>query len=520
MKDVRVAIIGAGFGGLGAAIRLKQAGIDDFAVLERAEDLGGTWRDNSYPGCACDVPSHLYSYSFAPNPDWSRAFSSQPEIQAYLQRCADQFGIRPHLHFGAAVNEARWDDDTKRWHVETARGEFSAQVLIAAQGPLSDPALPAIAGLSTFAGTTFHSAAWQHDYDLTGKRVAVVGTGASAIQFIPHVQERAAHLTVFQRTAPWVMPRRDRAINEWEKKLYRDVPAAQRALRAGIYWARELMVPALTGNERMLALGEKLARKYLHEQVPDPVLREKLTPHFRLGCKRVLLSNDYYRALTQPNVEVATDAIVEVVPEGIVTRGPDGERIVHPVDAIIFGTGFHVTDVPIAAKLFGKDGRTLREHWDEGGMSALHGATVAGFPNLFLLVGPNTGLGHNSIIFMIESQLTYVLGALRAMTESGAATLEPRPQVQEAYNAEIQEQLRGTVWNTGGCSSWYLDERGRNTTLWPTFTFRFRNLVRRFRPADYEFAGFGPEPSEASQDGEGLGSTTDDSPAKVPARSS
>ena len=297
MKDVRIAIIGAGFGGLGAAIKLKQAGIDDFAVLERADDLGGTWRDNSYPGCACDVPSHLYSYSFAPNPDWSRAFSSQPEIQAYLQRCADRFGVRPHLHFGAAVNEARWDDGSQRWQLKTARGEFSAQVLIAAQGPLSDPSLPAIAGLSTFAGATFHSATWRHDYDLTGKRVAVVGTGASAIQFIPHVQERAAHLTVFQRTAPWVMPRRDRAINEWEKKLYRHAPAAQRALRAGLYWTRELMVPALTGNERMLALGEKLGRKYLHEQVRDPVLREKLTPHFRLGCKRVLLSNDYYPAL-------------------------------------------------------------------------------------------------------------------------------------------------------------------------------------------------------------------------------
>jgi cation diffusion facilitator CzcD-associated flavoprotein CzcO len=517
MKDVRIAIIGAGFGGLGAAIKLKQAGIDDFAVLERADDLGGTWRDNSYPGCACDVPSHLYSYSFAPNPDWSRAFSSQPEIQAYLQRCADQFGIRPHLHFADAVNEARWDDDAKRWRLNTARGEFSAQVLIAAQGPLSDPSLPAIAGLSTFAGTTFHSATWRHDYDLTGKRVAVVGTGASAIQFIPYVQQRAAHLTVFQRTAPWVMARRDRAINEWEKKLYRHAPAAQRALRAGIYWGRELMVPALTGNERMLALGEKLGRKFLHEQVRDPVLREKLTPHFRLGCKRVLLSNDYYPALIQPNVEVATDSIVEVVPEGIVTRSADGERTVHRVDAIIFGTGFHVTDVPIAAKLTGKDGRTLREHWDEGGMSALHGATVAGFPNLFLLIGPNTGLGHNSIIFMIESQLTYVLGALRAMEQTQAATLEPRPAVQEAYNAQIQEQLRATVWNTGGCSSWYLDERGRNTTLWPTFTFRFRNLVRRFKPADYQF---GVVPSEAGQEDEGLGSTTEDSPVKVPARSS
>ena len=510
--DVRIAVIGAGFGGLGTAIRLKQAGIDDFVVLERGDDIGGTWRDNSYPGCACDVPSHLYSYSFAPNPDWSRAFSSQPEIQAYLQRCADEFGVRPHIRLGAAVEEARWDQSLQRWRLRTARGEVTARVLVAAQGPLSDPSLPAIAGLSTFEGETFHSATWDHDYDLTGKRVAVVGTGASAIQFIPHVQPLASKLTVFQRTAPWVMPRRDRAINAWEKKLYRRVPAAQRALRAGIYWTRELMVPALTGNDRMLSLGEKQGRKFLRRQIADPKLREKLTPHFRLGCKRVLLSNDYYAALSQPNTEVVTDAIAEVVPEGIVTRGPKGEPITHPVDAIIFGTGFHVTDVPLAAKLIGKDGRTLREHWDEGGMSALHGATVPGFPNLFLLIGPNTGLGHNSIIFMIESQLKYVLGALRAMEQTGAATIEPRAAVQQAYNEDLQQQLRGTVWNTGGCASWYLDSNGRNTTLWPTFTFRFRRLVRRFDLADYEL-----EPS--GDEGEGLGSPAEPDPVKVPATS-
>jgi cation diffusion facilitator CzcD-associated flavoprotein CzcO len=510
--DVRVAVIGAGFGGLGTAIRLKQSGIHDFVVLERGDDIGGTWRDNSYPGCACDVPSHLYSYSFAPNPDWSRAFSSQPEIQAYLQRCADQFGLRRHVHLGAAVTQARWDASIQRWRITCERGELTARVLIAAQGPLSDPSLPALPGLSTFAGAAFHSAAWRHDYDLTGKRVAVVGTGASAIQFIPHVQKIAAQLTVFQRTAPWVMPRRDRAINTWEKKLYRHVPPAQRALRAGIYWARELMVPALRGNERMLSLGEKQGRKFLAKQVPDPALRAKVTPHFRLGCKRVLLSNDYYPALSQPNVDVVTDGIVEVVPEGVVTVGPDGERTTHQVDAIIFGTGFHVTDVPLAAKLVGKDGRTLREHWDETGMSALHGATVTGFPNLFLLVGPNTGLGHNSIIFMIESQLTYVLGALGTMQETSAATLEPRGDVQAEYNGHVQQQLSGTVWSTGGCASWYLDENGRNTTLWPTFTFRFRQLVRRFNPYDYELG-------KAHADRGGLGSSAEKNPVKVPASS-
>jgi cation diffusion facilitator CzcD-associated flavoprotein CzcO len=507
---VRIAVIGAGFGGLGTAIKLKQAGIDDFVVLERGNDVGGTWRDNSYPGCACDVPSHLYSYSFAPNPGWSRAFSAQPEIQAYLQRCADRFGVRPFIQLNTAVTEARWDAGAARWRITTSRGELSASILVAAQGPLSDPSLPPIPGLAEFAGVTFHSATWNHDYDLSGKRVAVIGTGASAIQFVPYVQEHAGHLTLFQRTAPWVLPRKDRAIRGWERRLYEHAPIAQRAVRAGIYWARELMVPALTGNERMLALGEKMGRKHLARQVPDPQLRAKLTPHFRLGCKRVLLSNDYYPALTQPNVDVVTDRIAEAVPEGLITLSADGERTLHECDAIIFGTGFHVTDVPLAAVLIGKDGRTLREHWSQAGMSALHGATVNGFPNLFLLVGPNTGLGHNSIVFMIESQLPYLMGALRAMDRAGAATIEPKAAVQAAYNASIQQQLAGTVWNTGGCASWYRDEHGRNTTLWPTFTFRFRRLVRRFTAADYElgYADTGrPGPST------GLGSAHQLTPA-------
>jgi cation diffusion facilitator CzcD-associated flavoprotein CzcO len=508
--DVRVVVIGAGFAGLGTAIRLKQAGIHDFVVLERGDDVGGTWRDNSYPGCQCDVPSHLYSFSFAPNPDWSSAFSGQPEIQAYLQRCADQHELRSHIYLGADMIESRWDDAIKRWRVRSTRGELTCRVLVAANGPLSAPALPAFAGLESFAGETFHSASWRHDFDMTGRRVAVVGTGASSIQFVPYVQRHARQLTLFQRTAPWVMPRRDRIISGWEKALYRRVPPAQRALRAGIYWARELMVPALTGNDRMLSIAERVARRQLNTQVADPALRAKLTPHFRLGCKRVLLSNDYYPALSQPNVDVVTDAIAEVVPEGIVTRGAGGERVTHQVDAIIFGTGFHATDGPLAAQLTGKDGRTLREHWNESGMSALHGTTVVGFPNLFLMVGPNTGLGHNSIIFMIESQLSYLLGALKAMETRSAATIEPRPEVARAYNDGIQQQLIGTVWNNGGCASWYLDEKGRNTTLWPTFTFSFRRLVRRFDPADYDL---GPAPSRPGP----LGSEPQPTPAPAPA---
>ncbi len=509
---VRIAVIGAGFGGLGTGIRLKQAGISDFVILERGGDVGGTWRDNSYPGCACDVPSHMYSFSFAPNPDWSRAFSSQPEIQAYLQRCAEQFGLRPHVQLMADVEHARWDGAEKRWHLRTSRGDLTADVVIAAQGALSDPALPALPGLDRFAGTTFHSATWRHDYDVTGKRIAVVGTGASAIQFVPWVQQRAAHLTLFQRTAPWVVPRRDRAIKDWEKALYRAFPPAQRAVRTGIYWGREVLVPALRGNDRLLRLGEAQARKHLRSQVPDPQLRAKLTPKFRLGCKRVLLSNDYYPALTQPNADVVTDRITEVVPEGVVTTNADGTRTVHEVDAIIFGTGFHVTDLPIASKLVGTDGRTLRAHWDEKGMSALHGTTAAGFPNLFFLVGPNTGLGHNSIVFMIESQLNYVLGALATMERTGSASIEAREDAQDAYNVEIQRELAGTVWNTGGCASWYLDPHGRNTTLWPTYTFRFRQLVRRFDPSQYLLTPAGDSPVRSGREFAASGAASSPAP--------
>ncbi len=498
--DVRVAVIGAGFAGLGTAIKLKQDGIHDFVLLERGDDIGGTWRDNSYPGCACDIPSNLYSFSFALNPNWSRAFSPQPEIQSYLQRCTDDFNLRPHIYLGADVLEARWDEGRKRWRIRTARGELTARVLIAAQGPLSAPSTPDLPGLADFAGVAFHTATWRHDVDLTGKRVAIIGTGSSSIQLLPFVQKQAAHLTLFQRTAPWVVPRRDRAIKPWQQQVYRRIPLAQKAVRAGLYVGHELMVPAFTGNERASALFEKRARQHLAQQVADPELRAKLTPHFRFGCKRVLISNDYYPALCQPNVDVATNSITEVVPEGIATLGADGERVIHPVDVIIFGTGFHVTDSPLPRQLIGKDGRTLQERWaDDGGVSALHGTTVAGFPNLFLLVGPNTGLGHNSIIFMIESQLSYLLDALHTMQERRATTIEPLTQVQQAYNMEIQHQLAGTVWNSGGCTSWYLDEHGRNTSLWPTFTFRYRQLMRRFDPTDYELG-------QAPGDDTGLGS--------------
>jgi cation diffusion facilitator CzcD-associated flavoprotein CzcO len=484
-SHVDVAVIGSGFAGLATALGLLREGRRDFVVLERAGTLGGTWRDNSYPGCACDVPSHLYSFSFAPNPDWTRSFAGQPEIQAYLQRTAERAGLSPFLRFDAELESAGWDAAARRWRLRTSRGALTARVLVAGTGPLSEPAVPALPGLDRFAGTTFHSAAWRHDHDVTGERVAVVGTGASAIQFVPHLQPRARHLSVFQRTAPWVLPRRDRAITAAERAVFRRLPAAQRLARAGIYWGRESWVLGFTGNQRVMAVAERQARRYLREQVPDPQLRERLTPRYRLGCKRVLLSNDYYPALIRPNVTLVTDRITEVLPHGVVTVDGAGRSTEHPADTIVFGTGFTVTDPPVARRVTGADGRTLAEHWAATGMQAYHGLAVAGFPNFFMLVGPNTGLGHSSIIYMIETQVAYLMAALRTMDAAGLAAIEPRPQVQAGYNAGLQRQLAGTVWNAGGCASWYLDAHGRNTTLWPSFTFSFRRRLRRFDLADY-----------------------------------
>ncbi|HKE81395.1 MAG TPA: NAD(P)/FAD-dependent oxidoreductase [Solirubrobacteraceae bacterium] len=479
VQQVRIAIVGSGFAGLGMAIRLRQEGIEDFVVLERAGDLGGTWRDNSYPGCACDVPSHLYSFSFAPNPDWTSTFSPQPEIWDYLRRCAQRYGVTDHIRFDHEVLEAAWDADAQRWHVETSQGPLTAEVLVMGTGPLSAPAIPDLPGLDRFEGATFHSATWDHDHDLGGERIAVIGTGASAIQFVPKIAPQAERLHVFQRTAPWIMPRPDRPLRPWERRLYRALPGAQLLMRAGIYWAREGFVVGFR-HPRVMRHAERLALRHLGRQVRDPDLRRRLTPSYRMGCKRVLISNDYLPALTRPNVDLITDRIAEVRARSIVTA--DGAE--REVDAIIFGTGFHVTDMPAAERVHGADGRTLAEHW-RGTPQAHLGAMVAGYPNLFFLVGPNTGLGHNSIVFMIESQCNYVLSALRLMDERGAAELDARPEAQAAYNARLQERMRGTVWTSGGCASWYLDANGRNSTLWPTFTWPFRERTRRLDPAEY-----------------------------------
>jgi cation diffusion facilitator CzcD-associated flavoprotein CzcO len=475
----QVAIVGSGFSGLGAAIRLKQEGLSDFVILERAADVGGTWRDNSYPGCACDVASHLYSLSYAPNPDWTDRYSSQPEIWRYLQRCADDFELRPHLRFEHEVRSAEWDEGARRWRIETSRGPLTAAVLVVAAGALSEPVIPDLPGLKAFQGRMFHSARWDHAFDLAGRRVAVVGTGASAAQFIPEIQPKVDRLFLFQRTPAWVLPRLDGRIRPWQRWLFRQVPALQRLVRLGIYVPREMGL-LLFRHPWMMRRAQLFARRHLRKAVADPALRARLTPSYTMGCKRILLSNTYYPALTQPNVEVLTSGIAEIRAGSIV----DGDGVERAVDAIILGTGFRPTDPPLSGQVRGREGRTLREVW-AGSPQAHVGTTVSGFPNLFLLLGPNTGVGHTSVVYMIEGQIEHLVSALRFMRAHGVAAVEPRAEAQGEYVSSLYRRTEGTVWVAGGCRSWYLDRTGRSSAVWPDFTWRYRRRVARFRPDEY-----------------------------------
>jgi len=486
---VRVAIIGAGLGGIGAAIRLRQAGRSDFVILERATAVGGTWRDNTYPGCACDVPSHLYSFSFAPNPDWSHSFSRQPEIWRYMEDVTDQYGLRDHVVFGTDVTRADWEAGPARWRLRTSRGEITADVLICASGPLSEPSLPDVPGLADFRGEVFHSARWNHDYGLEGKRVAVVGTGASAIQIVPKIQPEVKRLVLFQRTPAWIVPRRDRRITGFEKRLYRQIPAAQRLARLGIYISRESLVGGFTKRPAILKAAQRMALRNLAKSVPDPELRAKLTPDYVMGCKRILISSDFYPALRRPNVQVVASGLAKV--DGNTLTAKDGTSC--EVDAIILATGFHAVDAPIADRLYGADGVSLAQSW-AGDMRALRGTTIAGFPNLCMVIGPNTGLGHNSMIYMIESQLNYIVDYLATLDRTGAAALDTRPGAQQAWCDDIERRMGSTVWITGGCVSWYLNAAGRNPTLWPGTTIGFRRATRQLDPAEYQLIPQQPAP--------------------------
>lgn len=473
-------IVGAGFSGLAAGIYLKRAGIQDFVILEKADRVGGTWRENTYPGAACDVPSHLYSYSFEPNPGWSRAYGGQAEILAYLEHCADTYNLRPHLKFGQHVDSARFSEDTGTWHVTTGTGErFEARALLLGNGALHLPALPDIPGLDTFRGKRFHSAQWDHDYDLAGKRVAAIGTGASAIQFVPQIAPKVAHLDVYQRTAPWVVPKHDRAIGELERWLYEHVPVAHWLRRTGLYWLMESRVVGFAYAPKVNEALETLARYYLKKAVSDPELRTKLTPTYRFGCKRVLISNDWYPALQRDNVDVITERIAAITPRGV--RTVDG--IERDVDALILGTGFRVNEYLSAIEVTGRGGLDLNAEWRKSLRNYL-GISVSGFPNLFLLMGPNTGLGHNSMIFMIEAQARYAANAIGELRRRGLAFIDVLPSAEQAFRTELAAKMKTTVWTTG-CSSWYQTPDGE-VFLWPGATFDYWWRTRNVPMHAYE----------------------------------
>jgi cation diffusion facilitator CzcD-associated flavoprotein CzcO len=477
--ETDVIVVGTGFSGLGMGVHLKRSG-RDFLILERAEGIGGTWRDNTYPGAACDIQSHLYSFSFAINPDWSRIYSPQTEILAYLESVAADEGLEPHIVFGAEVLQARWDEDRSRWIVSTARGEFSGRVLITASGHLSDPKLPELEGLDEFAGPLFHSARWDHSATLAGRRIGVIGTGASAIQVVPAIAPEAGHVTVFQRSAPWIVPRNDRPYSDAERRMFRRVPARAAAVRETLFWQSEARFPQRLGVSTFIDTVQRMASDHLERQVGDPELRHELTPNYAIGCKRILRSDDYYPSLLRPDVYLETTAIERVGPHEVVLC--DGRRT--PLDVLIVCTGFEATDLPIAHRIRGRDDTLLADHWADGGQ-AYACTTVSGFPNLFVMLGPNTGLGAGSVIFMAEVQMSYIMGALSYMDQAGGA-LEITSEAERRYVAALDRRSAGTVWLTGGCNTWYVDERsGRQTTLWPDFMSRFRFETAQFTPDEY-----------------------------------
>ncbi|SEF28641.1 Predicted flavoprotein CzcO associated with the cation diffusion facilitator CzcD [Amycolatopsis pretoriensis] len=482
----KVVIVGTGFSGLGQAIQLEKAGIRDYVILEKATEVGGTWRDNSYPGCACDVQSHMYSFSYEQNPDWSRSFSPQPEIFDYLKGVADKYRLREKIRFGVELTGAHWDERERRWTATTKDGrEFVAQFLVSGVGGLHIPQVPELPGIKEFKGQTWHSAQWNHEYDLRGKKVAVVGTGASAVQFVPKIAPDVAELTLFQRTPPWIMPKPDHAMPGWAQTLFKRVPGAQRLYRNALYWLLEARAIGFNGHPAIMKAGELIAKRNIAKGIQDRALRKKVTPDYTMGCKRVLISNDYYPALGRPNVDVNTSGVKEVKAHSIV----DSAGVEHEVDAIIYGTGFKVTDALEYLDITGVDGRDLAKEWAAEGMQTHKGISVSGFPNLFFLLGPNTALGHNSVVFMIESQSRYVVDAIKLADSRDAAALDVRPSVQDKFQREIQDKLVKGVWTQGGCKSWYLDAKGVNRTIWPGFTWRYWLETRKVDPADYELSG-------------------------------
>ncbi len=480
-----VAIVGAGFGGVGMAIRLKQEGIEDLTVLERGESVGGVWRANTYPGAACDVPSHLYSFSFAPGHDWSRRYAPQPEILRYLEQVSARFGVDEHLRLNTEVTAAEFDPESGRWTVETEGGERREfDVLVTACGQLTRPALPAASGLSDFQGPAFHSAEWDHEVELAGKRVAVIGTGASAIQFVPEIAPRAGELTIYQRSAPWIIPKVDRAYPEWERRLFRRFPARVAAARAAMFAFFESFTYGFTGRPWMMTPFRAAANLARKRALSDPELRRRATPDYEMGCKRVLFTSDWYSTLTRPNVELIDGPIERVTAGGVI--GPDG--VERPADVIIYGTGFQSHGFVAPMQIRGLESRELNEVWGIR-PEAFLGTTVSGFPNMFVLYGPNTNHGSGSVPYTLECQFSYVLDAVRRLRSADVRYIDLRADTQNAWRAEIAERSAGTIWKSGGCASWYLNARGENTNNWPGPWLEYRRRTRRIDPADYEFVG-------------------------------
>lgn len=479
--DTPILIIGAGFAGLGMAIRLKRSGRDDFIIIERAGDVGGTWRDNHYPGIACDVPSHLYSFSYLPNPDWTRVFSPGDEIWAYLRKCAEDEGILAHIRFDTDMLESRWDEDAKHWSVKTSKGDFTAHILITGTGHLADGHMPDIKGLDQFEGDVFHSAAWDHSVPLEGKRIGVVGSGASAIQIVPEMQKLASELVVFQRSAPYMIPRWDRAYSEGERRMCRRDPSVIDDMRSEIFWGGEFNFAQRRNIPRFLDEAKALALGHLQANIADPELRAKLTPDYEIGCKRLLISNAYYPAMAAENTVLEASALARI--EGGQAIGASGTA--YDLDVLVFATGFEAVRPPFAQRIYGITGVSLDAHWDQG-MEAYDSIAVNGYPNLFIINGPNTGLGHNSVVYIIEAQVDYILGALEHIAARRAEVIEVRRDEEEAYMAKLDAMAEGTVWLAGGCKSWYVDERsGRLTLIWPDFAHSFRTENGTFHPEGY-----------------------------------
>ena len=482
-----IAILGAGFAGIGTAIRLKQAGIESFTIFERAGEIGGTWRDNTYPGAACDVPSHVYSLSFEPNPGWTRKFSASSEIQAYLLRLVEKWQLRAKLRLRTEIVEARFDEARGIWSLTTAAGEVhEARVVVSCVGGLVDPVTPDLKGLQSFGGEVFHTARWNHAYDLGGRRVAVIGTGASAVQVVPSIAPRVAKLSVFQRTPAWVVPKLDKGYSERARESYARHPLRLRASRLVQYGLSELLGPMIFLDSNLLsAPAERMSLRHLRAQVTDPELRRQLTPGFQFGCKRILISDDYWASFERKNVELVTDPIAEIRHGGIETQAGR----LHELDAIVFATGFAVSLAKAPFPITGRGGRSLDATWQRGAV-AYKGMTVSGFPNWFILMGPNTGPGHTSVLVFTEAQIEHVVQAVRKLRDEGLRYVDVRQDVQDRYNAGIQARMKHMVWHT--CQSWYLSEDGSNHALYPGFAAEYALRARRFQPADYQIARFPP----------------------------